>query len=77
MKAPERALGYRDGIRYAVTWLHKQGHDMNDPWAKALLDCAANSLGREGKDATIAAKGDLLAVVLARADALASSPVQP
>lgn len=67
MKAPDRALGFRDGIRHAVTRLHEMANEMNDPWAKAVLDCAANSLGREGKDATIAAKADLLEIALARA----------
>lgn len=68
MKAPDRALGFRDGIRHAVTWLHKEAASMNDPWAKAVLNCAAHGLGIEGKEATIAAKAELLEIVLARAE---------
>jgi len=67
MQPPERAIGYRQGLRYAVTWLQQQAREMNDPWAKAVLNCAANSLGIEGRDAMIIAKADLLEIVLARA----------
>jgi hypothetical protein len=70
MQPPERAVGYRQGLRYAVTWLHHQANQMNDPWAKAVLNTAAFHLGVEGKSHTMAAKADLLEVALKRAAAL-------
>lgn len=69
MQPPERAIGFRLGIQYAVTWLHHRAFEMNDPWAKAVLNCAAQGLGIEGKDQTIIAKADLLEIALARASA--------
>lgn len=41
--------GHRDGIRWAITWLHERGKEMNDPHAKAVLDSAAFNMGNEGK----------------------------
>ena len=37
------------GIRWAVTWLHKRAAEMNDPWAKALLNTAAFNMGCDAK----------------------------
>ncbi len=47
MNAGERANGFRDGLRYAVTWLHERAREMNDPHAKAILNTAAFHLGTE------------------------------
>lgn len=67
MNAGERANGFRDGMRFAVTWLHQRANEMNDPWAKAVLNTAAFNLGVEGKSSTIEAKAKLLEIALARA----------
>ena len=69
MQPPERTIGFRHGIQYAVTWLHHLAFEMNDPWAKAILNCAAANLGVEGKNQTIDAKAKLLEIALARAAA--------
>ncbi len=42
-----RRLGKRDGLRYAITWLHRHAASMNDKSAKAILDSAAFNLGLE------------------------------
>jgi hypothetical protein len=42
-----RKLGKRDGIRYAITWLHRRAEEMNDQHAKAVLNSAAFYLGNE------------------------------
>ena len=43
----EYARGRRDGVRWAIEWLHERGQKMNDPKAKAILDCAADNLGKD------------------------------
>ena len=48
--------GYRDGIRAAITWLHKEARAMNDPHARASLNGAAFSLGNHLRD-EVARKG--------------------
>jgi len=67
MNAGDRDNGFRDGIRYAVTWLHERAREMNDPWAKALLNVTADDLGKLGKERTQQAKANLLEICLARA----------
>lgn len=67
MNAGERANGFRDGLRYAVTWLHERANEMNDPWAKAVLNTAAFNLGVEGKGQHVEAKAKLLEIAMARA----------
>ncbi len=37
--------GYRDGLRWAVTWLHTRAAEMNDPQCKAWCNSAATNLG--------------------------------
>lgn len=37
--------GRRDGIRYAITWLHEEAKRMNDPKAVTVLNNAAFHLG--------------------------------
>lgn len=68
MNPGDRANGFHDGMRYAVTWLHQRANEMNDPWAKAMLNTAAFNLGVEGKNGTIDVKAKLLAIALERAD---------
>lgn len=48
MKAPlsERQIGYRLGVREAITWLHDYAKTMDDPKAKEILNSAAHDLGR-------------------------------
>jgi len=52
----DRQLGKRDGLRWAITWLHRRAAGMYDPHAKAVLNSAAFDLGneiREGRIPTI------------------------
>ena len=37
--------GYRDGLRFSVTWLHNRAGGMNDPLARLVLNSAATNLG--------------------------------
>lgn len=67
MKVPEYDRGFRDGMRFAVTWLHQQAREMNDPWAKTVLNTAAFGLGVEGKSGTLDVKAKLLETALDRA----------
>lgn len=64
-------------MRYAVAWLHERANEMNDPWAKAVLNTAAFNLGVEGKQGTIDAKARLLEIALARAGANGQSQKAP
>jgi hypothetical protein len=41
--------GRRAGMKWAITWLHERAKSMNDPQAKAILDCAASDLGIENR----------------------------
>lgn len=41
----EYERGRRDGVREAVTWLHKRAREMNDPRAVSILNAAADHLG--------------------------------
>lgn len=41
--------GHRDGIGWAITWLHKRAAEMNDPHAKAILNTAGFNMGVEAK----------------------------
>lgn len=41
--------GRRNGIKWAITWLHERANEMNDPHAKTVLDCAAFNMGVEAK----------------------------
>lgn len=72
MNAGDRANGFRDGLRFATTWLHERAREMNDPWAKAVLNTAAFNLGVEGKKSTIEAKAKLLEISLAHSAEQAS-----
>lgn len=42
---PEYKRGYQDGIRVAVTWLHRRAKQMDDPHAVQVLNSAATNLG--------------------------------
>lgn len=39
--------GRRDGIRWAITWLHEEAKKMNDPKAVIVLNNAAFHIGVE------------------------------
>lgn len=42
----KRQLGFRDGMRRSIEWLHdRANHEMNDTKAKAILNSAATNLG--------------------------------
>lgn len=47
MATTDRKLGRRDGIRFAITWLHARAKTMNDPTAVAVLNVAASDLGNQ------------------------------
>lgn len=57
-------------MRYAVTFLHQQAAEMNDPWAKGVLNCVAHGLGIEGKNQTIEVKAKLLEIAEVKAKLL-------
>lgn len=48
-KATHRKFGFRDGVRWAVTWLHDRAKEMNDPHAVIVLNSAAFNMGEEAK----------------------------
>lgn len=39
--------GRRDGIRWAITWLHEEAKKMNDPKAVTVLNNAAFHMGTD------------------------------
>lgn len=41
------ARGKRDGIRWAITYVHTYAKEMNDPSARAALNCVAFYMGNE------------------------------
>ena len=47
-KKTEYDRGFNDGLRWAVTWLHNNAAEMNDPRARNLLNNAAFGLGVVG-----------------------------
>jgi hypothetical protein len=49
----DRKLGKRDGIRFAIAWLHKRAEEMNDHHAKLVLNSAAFSLGVYAKKSEV------------------------
>lgn len=75
MRNPE--ADFRKGLRFAVSWLHDRANEMNDPWAKAVLNTAAFNLGVVGKQSSIEAKAKLLEIALARASNEQSSREPP
>lgn len=46
---PEYERGCRDGVRWAITWLHERASKMNDPHARAVLNSAAFNMGIDRK----------------------------
>lgn len=53
-RSDDRRLGTRDGIRFAVGWLHKRAEEMNDPCARVVLNAAAFNLGNDLSQGRIA-----------------------
>lgn len=47
---PDRIMGQRAGIRWAIATLHKYAGTMNDPKATAVLNAAAHELAIDAKD---------------------------
>lgn len=39
--------GRRNGVKWAIEWLHKRATEMNDDHAKAVLNSAATNMGWE------------------------------
>lgn len=52
-RAPDRCeqwhQGRRNGIKWAVEWLHRRAKQMNDHQAEAILNTAAWNMGVDGK----------------------------
>jgi hypothetical protein len=44
--------GRRNGIKWAVAFVHAYAGQMNDPSARAALNTCASSMGAEAKDPT-------------------------
>lgn len=42
---PDRAAGFRKGVRWAIRWLHDEADTMNDPHARQVLNNAAYAIG--------------------------------
>lgn len=36
---------FRNGVRFAISWLHARALEMNDPHARAILNSAGYNLG--------------------------------
>lgn len=47
--SPEWQDGRRNGIKWAIVWLHEHANEMNDQHAKAILNTAAFHMGVEAK----------------------------
>jgi hypothetical protein len=45
MRITEYERGYNDAMRRAISWIHAEALQMNDPHARRVLDLAASSLG--------------------------------
>jgi hypothetical protein len=43
----EYERGLRDGVRWAVTWLHRNADAMNDPLARQILHRDASNMSME------------------------------
>lgn len=41
--------GHRNGVKWAIEWLHRRAKEMNDPHAKEILNTAAFNMGVEAK----------------------------
>lgn len=62
---PEYERGHQDGVRAAVTWLHKRADEMNDPHARAVLNSAATNLGWDHSRAPRSLTGNEAAALMA------------
>ena len=45
MNITEYERGHQDAVREAITWLHFEAQQMNDPNARRVLNYAAKGLG--------------------------------
>ena len=48
---PDIARGRREGMQWAVSWLHNRAEEMNDPHARTVLQAAAFQMGNDAKKA--------------------------
>ena len=51
-RSQQYVQGHRAAWKEAVAWLHERAASMNDPNARAVLNVAADDLGRFGKSKT-------------------------
>ena len=51
MRETEYDRGFKDGLRWAITFIHNRALEMNDSRARTILNTAAFHLGVEGGDA--------------------------
>ena len=49
MQPPDIARGRREGMQWAVSWLHNRAEEMNDPHARGVLQAAAFQMGNDAK----------------------------
>lgn len=55
------ARGRRDGIRWAIAWLHEEAKKMNDPNARTVLNNAAFHMGNANSAKVAQARDDATA----------------
>ncbi len=53
MRSPEYLNGRREGVKWAIAWLHQRASQMNDENAKAVLNTAAFNMGNSAKQQNI------------------------
>ena len=58
MQLPEIVRGRREGMQWAVSWLHNQAESMNDPHARQVLQAAAFQMGNDAKKTLGTTKAD-------------------
>ena len=47
MRSEQYNEGRRNGVKWAVTWLHQRALEMNDQHARQILNLAATDMGKE------------------------------
>lgn len=50
MSSSARYEGIREGVKWAVAWLHERAKEMNDPHAQQILNGAAFNMGSDARE---------------------------
>lgn len=58
MRSQQFYDGQRNGIKWAITFLHKEAQRMNDPHAVVVLNNAAFHMGQAAKHGSITVIGE-------------------